>query len=71
MNRSRGGARALLAKKTASRSGEDVDLIADGKVDYGYGAPQARRFVSSLADRLGVESAFAAAQGYEDISGTT
>jgi len=44
----------------------DDSLVADEKVDYGYGDDEARRFVTALADALGVERTHAI-PAYEDV----
>ena len=43
----------------------DDRWIADTSVDYGFGSAQARRFIETLADRLGVDRRFIR-EGYED-----
>ncbi len=45
---------------------KDDTLVADETVDYGYGEAEARRFVDTLADRLGVERRYAI-PAYEDV----
>ncbi len=45
---------------------QDDQWIADTSVDYGFGAAEAKRFIESLAGRLGVDRRYVR-PGYEDI----
>jgi uncharacterized protein (DUF2126 family)/transglutaminase-like putative cysteine protease len=45
---------------------DNVDLIANESIDYGYSDTDAQRFITALADRLEVDPLFAL-PGYEDV----